>query len=460
MGTSLVDSTTGISRVVKNAKQYTCPVEAALEAVRSGSMPELTTRQKHTRLVYVVAEEGADKAYIENAIKTMPNYFDEYDTTVNFISEEEFNKNHSGLAHGGFVIRTGKTGMNKEHTHVIEYSLKLDSNPEFTTSVLVAYARAALRMKANDGKTGCFTVLDVPPAYLSTLSDDDLKSSSSGNSDESHGSSSSDNLKSELDAKIKPSGTYDCSKYSCITTKYLNQEFLKLGKYGEILDERDNQVYKTIQIKDQVWLAQNLNLRYTQATAELDSSSFCYDNSPGNCKEYGRLYLWSATMDSAGVYSQKTVGCGYQVYCNSDEKVRGICPDGFHVPNRNEWATLFENTGGLKDKGYSEFEMVKSTALNNDTIWADYYKSIGYGYTPRKDEYGFAALPAGKATSSGAFKDIGELTYIWSSTDLNDPEDGSWHAYAVGMYFYETNFINSFAGNGKYGRRSIRCVKD
>ena len=104
--------------------------------------------------------------------------------------------------------------------------------------------------------------------------------------------------------------------------------------------------------------------------------------------------------------------------------------------------------------------MVKSTALNNDTIWADYYKSIGYGYTPRKDEYGFAALPAGKATSSGVFKDIGELTYIWSSTDLNDPEDGSWHAYAVGMYFYETNFINSFAGNGKYGRRSIRCVKD
>jgi diaminopimelate dehydrogenase len=137
-------------------------------------MPELTTRQKHTRLVYVVAEEGADKAYIENAIKTMPNYFDEYDTTVNFISEEEFNKNHSGLAHGGFVIRTGKTGMNKEHTHVIEYSLKLDSNPEFTTSVLVAYARAALRMKAN-GQTGCKTVLDVPPAYLSTLSDEDLR---------------------------------------------------------------------------------------------------------------------------------------------------------------------------------------------------------------------------------------------------------------------------------------------
>ena len=159
---------------VKDAKQYTVPVESALEAVRSGANPELTTREKHTRECFVVLEDGADAAYVENAIKTMPNYFDEYDTTVNFISEEEFNKNHSGLAHGGFVIRTGKTGMNKEHTHVIEYSLKLDSNPEFTTSVLVAYARAALRMKAN-GVTGCKTVLDVPPAYLSTLSDEELR---------------------------------------------------------------------------------------------------------------------------------------------------------------------------------------------------------------------------------------------------------------------------------------------
>ena len=159
---------------VKDAKQYTVPVESALEAVRSGANPELTTREKHTRECFVVLEDGADAAYVENAIKTMPNYFDEYDTTVNFISEEEFNKNHSGLAHGGFVIRTGKTGMNKEHTHVIEYSLKLDSNPEFTTSVLVAYARAALRMKAN-GQTGCKTVLDVPPAYLSTLSDEELR---------------------------------------------------------------------------------------------------------------------------------------------------------------------------------------------------------------------------------------------------------------------------------------------
>lgn len=159
---------------VKNAKQYTCPVEAALEAVRSGKNPELSTREKHTREVFVVAKEGADLAKIENEIKTMPNYFSDYDTTVHFIDEEEFNKNHSGLAHGGFVIRSGKTGWNNEHNHIIEYSLKLDSNPEFTTSVLVAYARAALRMKAN-GVTGCKTVLDVPPAYLSTMSDEDLR---------------------------------------------------------------------------------------------------------------------------------------------------------------------------------------------------------------------------------------------------------------------------------------------
>lgn len=159
---------------VKNAKQYTCPVESVLEAVRSGKNPDLTTREKHTREVFVVAKEGADLAKIENEIKTMPNYFADYDTTVHFIGEEEFNRDHSGLAHGGFVIRSGKTGWNNEHNHIIEYSLKLDSNPEFTTSVLIAYARAAMRMKA-EGMSGCKTVLDVPPAYLSAMSDEDLR---------------------------------------------------------------------------------------------------------------------------------------------------------------------------------------------------------------------------------------------------------------------------------------------
>ena len=151
---------------VKDAKQYTIPVESALEAVRSGANPTLTTREKHTRECFVVAEDGADLERIEKEIKTMPNYFDQYDTTVHFISEEELKRDHSGIPHGGFVIRTGKTGWNNENNHVIEYSLKLDSNPEFTASVIVAYARAAYKM-SKEGMSGCKTVFDVAPAYLS-----------------------------------------------------------------------------------------------------------------------------------------------------------------------------------------------------------------------------------------------------------------------------------------------------
>ena len=159
---------------VKNAKQYTIPVPAALEAVRNGENPELTTRQKHTRECFVVLEDDADAAAVEKEIKEMPNYFADYDTTVHFISEEELLTNHSGMAHGGFVFRSGKTGANKEHNHIIEYSLKLDSNPEFTTSVLVAVARAAKRMNA-EGTTGCKTILDIPPAYLSDKSGEELR---------------------------------------------------------------------------------------------------------------------------------------------------------------------------------------------------------------------------------------------------------------------------------------------
>ena len=160
---------------VKDARQYTIPVESALEAVRSGSSPELTTREKHTRECFVVAEEGADQAKIENEIKTMPNYFADYDTTVHFITEEELQRDHAGIPHGGFVLRTGKTGLNGEHNHVIEYSLKLDSNPEFTSCVLTAYARAAYRMN-QEGQKGCKTVFDVAPAYLSTLTPEEMRS--------------------------------------------------------------------------------------------------------------------------------------------------------------------------------------------------------------------------------------------------------------------------------------------
>lgn len=160
---------------VKNAKQYTIPVESALEAVRNCENPVLTTRQKHTRECFVVAEEGADLAWIENEIKTMPNYFADYDTTVHFITEEELQRDHAGIPHGGFVLRTGKTGINGEHNHVIEYSLKLDSNPEFTACVLIAYARAAYRMQ-KEGMTGCKTVFDVAPAYLSPMTAEEMRS--------------------------------------------------------------------------------------------------------------------------------------------------------------------------------------------------------------------------------------------------------------------------------------------
>ncbi len=159
---------------VKNAKQYTVPVPEALEAVRNGENPELTTRQKHTRECFVVPEEGADLAQIEKDIKTMPNYFSDYDTTVTFITEEELIRDHSGIPHGGFVIRSGKTGWNGENKHIIEYSLKLDSNPEFTTSVLIAYARAAYRLN-KEGQCGAKTVFDIAPAYLSAKSGEELR---------------------------------------------------------------------------------------------------------------------------------------------------------------------------------------------------------------------------------------------------------------------------------------------
>ncbi len=161
---------------VKDAKQYTIPVEDALEAVRDGKNPVLSTREKHTRECFVVLEEGADASKIEQEIKTMPNYFADYDTTVHFISEEELHANHSGIPHGGFVLRSGVTGPEKEHKHLIEYRLKLDSNPEFTASVLVAYARAAHRL-FQEGQSGCKTVFDIAPAYLSPKSGEELRAS-------------------------------------------------------------------------------------------------------------------------------------------------------------------------------------------------------------------------------------------------------------------------------------------
>ncbi|MDY3145567.1 MAG: diaminopimelate dehydrogenase [Succinivibrionaceae bacterium] len=158
---------------VKNAKQYTIPVEKAIEEIRAGKTPELTAREKHTRECFVVLKDGADPKAVETAIKTMPNYFADYDTTVHFISDEEFQKNHSGMAHGGFVLTSGRTGKDDENGHVIEYRLKLDSNPEFTSSALLCYARAAYRLNQK-GESGCRTILDIPAALLSPKSHEEL----------------------------------------------------------------------------------------------------------------------------------------------------------------------------------------------------------------------------------------------------------------------------------------------
>lgn len=159
---------------VKDAKQYTIPVEAALEAVREGKTPNLSTREKHTRECFVVLEEGADAVKVEREIKSMPNYFADYDTTVHFISEEELKRDHSGIPHGGFVLHSGRTGWEEENSHLIEYRLKLDSNPEFTSCVIAAYARAAYRLY-REGQTGAKTVFDIPPAYLSAMSGEELR---------------------------------------------------------------------------------------------------------------------------------------------------------------------------------------------------------------------------------------------------------------------------------------------
>ena len=159
---------------VKDAKQYTVPIEEAIDAVRNGENPTLTTAQKHIRECFVVLEDGADPVKVEETIKSMPNYFADYNTIVHFISEDELKEKHSEIPHGGVVLRSGVTGLNGEHQHVIEYKLKLDSNPEFTSSVVIAYARAVYRL-SNEGQTGCKTVFDIAPSYLSALSDEELR---------------------------------------------------------------------------------------------------------------------------------------------------------------------------------------------------------------------------------------------------------------------------------------------
>ena len=266
----------------------------------------------------------------------------------------------------------------------------------------------------------------------SSSSTDDASSSSvkSGVS-----SSSGDTPKSYAEAKVMPSGTYDCMKYKCASMEYLNHEFLEAGRYGEILDERDNQVYKTVQIGDQIWMAENLNFAYigvpyTYYDDTSDSTSWCYDNDPANCTKYGRLYTWAAAMDSV-----KT-GCGFDKTCGLSGIVQGICPTGWHLPDSTEWETLIAAVGG----GLSPGE-----ALKLQSGWLD----DGNG----TDAFGFSALPAGyRDILDGAFNRGGDFTVFWTATEVE------YYACSVTL-----NYFNGIAFMGGFNKglgHSVRCVKD
>jgi len=293
-----------------------------------------------------------------------------------------------------------------------------------------------------------------------TKNSSDSKSSSSVKSGDSSSSSSAGKVesssskgevpKSYAEAKVMPSGTYDCSKYNCFTTEYLNQEFLETGKYGEILDERDSQVYKTVQIGEQIWMAQNLNYAYTGVPFDYegytsDSTSWCYDNDPANCDKYGRLYTWAAAMDSVGEWSTNGKGCGFCKICSvasagSATLVRGICPSGWHLPKKAEFETLFTAVGGSSTAG---------TMLKSTSGWDDYKGESGNG----TDAYGFSALPAGYRWDVGNYSLLGSLAYFWSAT-----EERGFYAYVMGLY-YKHEYGNLGDDDKKYVY-SIRCVKD
>lgn len=300
------------------------------------------------------------------------------------------------------------------------------------------------------------------PADVSSswVESSDSKSSSSVKSGDSSSSSSAGKVessssigdvpKSYAETKVMPSGTFDCSKYNCFTTENLNQEFLEAGKYGEILDERDGQVYKTIQIGNQIWMAQNLNYAYTGVPFDYegytsDSTSWCYDNDPANCTKYGRLYTWAAAMDSVGEWSTNGKGCGFGKICSvasagSATLVRGICPSGWHLPKKAEFETLFTAVGGSSTAG---------TMLKSTSGWDDYKGESGNG----TDAYGFSALPAGYRWDVGNYSLLGSLAYFWSAT-----EERGFYAYYMGLYYKHED--GNLGDDDKDYMYSVRCLKD
>ena len=265
-----------------------------------------------------------------------------------------------------------------------------------------------------------------------------VTSSSSAGKIESS-SSKSDVPQSYAEAKVMPSGTYDCTKYKCVTTEYLNQEFLEAGKYGEILDERDGQVYKTVQIGEQTWMAQNLNyayteMRYVDIGHECDSTSWCYDNKFENCTMKGRLYTWWAAIDSAKLGRDGSIASNGGIYFLPDT-VYGVCPIGWHLPTRKEWLTLFDEVGGQENAGLN---------LRSQTGWGD----SGAG----TDVYGFSALPAGFSQADGGFNWYDDNAHFWTATDVKGA-----YAYYVNLYVGDYVYIWD---NSKQGGRSVRCMKN
>ena len=302
--------------------------------------------------------------------------------------------------------------------------------------------------------SGKVTDKDSEPAEVSSSSveSSDSKSSSSVKSGDS--SSSTEASKSYAEAKVMPSGTYACSKYKCFTTEYLNQDFLEAGKYGEILDERDGQVYKTIEICDeenencQIWMAQNLNYAYTNVPYNYgdytsESTSWCYDNAPANCFKYGRLYTWAVAIDSVKLASDadNPQDCGFRKDCDlisvgSATLIQGFCPNGWHLPNGDEWNALFTAVGGRNIAG---------TKLKSTNGWQE----NGNG----DDAFGFSALPAGRRAYSGDFFNDATRTYLWSSI-----EGESLGAYSVNLDYHSgLADLGSFYKNHGY---SVRCLKD
>ncbi|MCQ2060208.1 MAG: fibrobacter succinogenes major paralogous domain-containing protein [Fibrobacter sp.] len=283
-------------------------------------------------------------------------------------------------------------------------------------------------------------------------SSEDVSSSSEESSSSAKQSSSSEeeSSSSEAVAEVMPSDTYNCASYNCVSTEYLNRDMLDTNGYGEILDTRDNQVYKVVTIGDQVWMAQNLNYAYNVRTSSLDSSSFCYNGKADSCAKYGRLYLWSAAMDSAGVFSSDGEGCDIDAACGASGAIRGVCPKGWHLPSLAEWKRLLEPMAtSIDDHSSYWYYYGAGRMLKSEDGWGYYSES-----TKGIDYSGFSALPAGDRYYNGYFVNAGYDAFFWSSSEMINSDVA---------YIMDLSFNGEYAGlydDDKNYAFSVRCIKD